>query len=68
MKAHLVSSLNTLLFMNEPTEKEIGKGIRSGNKGNRQRNEDMSNFVFGKVPPQSVALEEAVLGAIMLDR
>ena len=68
MKVHLVSSLNTLLFMNEPTEKEIGKGIRSGNKGNRQRNEDMSNFVFGKVPPQSVALEEAVLGAIMLDR
>ncbi len=32
------------------------------------REESMANFVFGKVPPQSVPLEEAVLGAIMLER
>ncbi len=34
----------------------------------RRRSEDLSDYVFGKVPPQSPALEEAVLGAIMLDR
>lgn len=28
----------------------------------------LSNFVFGKVPPQATALEEAVLGALMLDK
>lgn len=31
-------------------------------------NESMSNFVFGKVQPQAIPLEEAVLGALMLDR
>ena len=31
-------------------------------------NEGLSNYVFGKVPPQAVPLEEAVLGALMLDR
>ena len=35
---------------------------------NRKRNEDLSNFVFGKVQPQAVPLEEAVLGALMLDK
>ena len=29
---------------------------------------DMGNMVFGKVPPQSKELEEAVLGAIMLEK
>ncbi len=28
----------------------------------------LSNYVFGKVPPQAPALEEAVLGALMLDK
>ncbi|MCR9052074.1 MAG: replicative DNA helicase [Phaeodactylibacter xiamenensis] len=37
-------------------------------KGGRQKKEDLSNFVFGKVQPQAVPLEEAVLGAIMLDK
>lgn len=31
-------------------------------------NEGLSNYVFGKVQPQAVPLEEAVLGALMLDR
>jgi replicative DNA helicase len=41
---------------------------RSGN--NRQRNNaaDLSAFVFGKVPPQASSLEEAVLGALMIDK
>ena len=29
-------------------------------------NEGLSNYVFGKVPPQAVPLEEAELGALML--
>ena len=29
---------------------------------------DLSNYVFGKVQPQAVPLEEAVLGALMLDK
>lgn len=29
---------------------------------------DLSNFVFGKVPPQALDLEEAVLGALMLSK
>jgi replicative DNA helicase len=31
-------------------------------------NDTLSDFVFGKVQPQAVPLEEAVLGAVMLDR
>ena len=34
----------------------------------RNRTEELSDFVFGKVPPQAIPLEEAVLGALMLDR
>ncbi len=36
---------------------------RKNKKGN-----DLSNYVFGKVQPQALPLEEAVLGAIMLDK
>jgi replicative DNA helicase len=40
-----------------------------GSKGQvRKRSEELSDYVFGKVPPQALALEEAVLGAIMLDK
>ncbi len=42
--------------------RNIGRGA------NRQRSEDLSSFVFGKVQPQAVPLEEAVLGAIMLSK
>jgi replicative DNA helicase len=52
-----------------------GKGQYKGNpnsngKGNTDRNKttDLSSFVFGKVQPQALALEEAVLGALMLDK
>lgn len=37
-------------------------------RGAKTRREDLSNFVFGKVPPQAIPLEEAVLGAIMLEK
>lgn len=33
-----------------------------------QNGEGLSTYVFGKVQPQAVQLEEAVLGALMLDR
>ncbi len=36
---------------------------------NLKRNtNELSDFVFGKLPPQAIPLEEAVLGAIMLDK
>jgi replicative DNA helicase len=41
---------------------------RRKNNYNNQSNGDGSNMVFGKVQPQALALEEAVLGAIMLDK
>lgn len=42
--------------------KQIG-AYRNQKKGN-----DLSNYVFGKVQPQALPLEEAVLGAVMLDK
>ena len=36
------------------------------NKG--KRGNDLSSYVFGKVQPQALPLEEAVLGALMLDK
>lgn len=32
------------------------------------REENLSTFVFGKVPPQAIPLEEAVLGACLIDK
>jgi|APTNR8051073442_1049403.scaffolds.fasta_scaffold01793_10 replicative DNA helicase len=52
--------------MSEQPEQDVKKGRSFRNS--RQRNEDLSSYAFGKVPPQSVPLEEAVLGAIMLDK
>ena len=43
--------------------------ITGGFGGNdRNRTNDLSSFVFGKVQPQALQLEEAVLGALMLDK
>ncbi|MFT5165036.1 MAG: replicative DNA helicase [Saprospiraceae bacterium] len=33
-----------------------------------KKGSDLSNYVFGKVQPQALPLEEAILGAIMLDK
>ena len=35
-------------------------------KNRRPQVKDLSTMVFGKIPPQSRELEEAVLGAVML--
>ncbi len=40
-----------------------GKGKR--NAGN---NDGLSNYVFGKIQPQTIPMEEVVLGALMIDR
>src|SRR5215217_5347093 len=34
----------------------------------RKPKPDLSSLVYGKIPPQAIELEEAVLGAIMLER
>ena len=41
-------------------------GIGPGRK--RQQSSDLENYLFGKVQPQAISLEEAVLGAVMLDK
>ena len=50
-------------------EEKIGN-ILQRNKGIRGNgaSTDLSNFAFGKVPPQARELEEAVLGALMLEK
>ena len=47
--------------------KQNNNGKNNG-KQNRNNTNDMSAFVFGKVPPQAPDLEEAVLGALMIDK
>ena len=34
----------------------------------RNKSEDISNLLYGKIPPQAKELEEAVLGAILIER
>jgi replicative DNA helicase len=57
--------------MNESNNFSKGNS-QGGGQDRRRRNpsnqEGLSNFVFGKVQPQAIPLEEAVLGALMLDR
>jgi replicative DNA helicase len=50
---------------NETSNQQQGKSRtpRSSNAGDQ-----LSNYVFGKIQPQATQLEEAVLGALMLDR
>jgi replicative DNA helicase len=35
---------------------------------NRTRKPDINSLVYGKIPPQAIELEEAVLGAVMLEK
>jgi replicative DNA helicase len=58
--------------MNESNRDQQGNAGNTGNRKPRnastQQQEGLSNYVFGKVQPQAIPLEEAVLGAIMIDR
>ena len=42
--------------------------VNKDRKTRRKQNLDLNTMVFGKIPPQSKELEEAVLGAIMLEK
>ena len=42
--------------------------INKDRKTRRKSSLDLSTMVYGKVPPQAKELEEAVLGAIMLEK
>ena len=44
------------------------KRIVNERRKNRNRGNELSEYVFGKVQPQAIPLEEAVLGALMLDK
>lgn len=56
------------------TEKEENKDARNNAqrgdapRKNTKGGEGLSNYVFGKLQPQALPLEEAVLGALMLER
>ena len=43
-------------------------GLNKDRKTRRKAGVDLSTMVYGKVPPQAKELEEAVLGAIMLEK
>lgn len=49
-------------------DKDQDKRKTSIRQPGRKRTEELSSYVFGKVQPQAVPLEEAVLGAIMLEK
>ncbi|HND87989.1 MAG TPA: DnaB-like helicase N-terminal domain-containing protein, partial [Saprospiraceae bacterium] len=55
---------------NSSSASTSGGNSRSRNNGSRNASpgDSLSHYVFGKVQPQAVPLEEAVLGALMLDR
>lgn len=52
--------------MAETTEKTNKPG--EAGKRKRPSQSELSDFVFGKIPPQALDLEEAVLGAVMLEQ
>jgi replicative DNA helicase len=46
------------------SETNINKKVRTS----RTKNEDISHLIYGKIPPQARDLEEAVLGAILIEK
>ncbi len=54
-----------LYTMAEPFKNKQKRRTASAGK---QGGDDLSSYVFGKVPPQATPLEEAILGAILLEK
>jgi len=55
--------------MNEQDSNNQNRQHRYGDQlRNRKPQADLSSVVYGKVPPQAIDLEEAVLGAFMIDK
>jgi replicative DNA helicase len=50
------------------SDQQGGSNRKGKQNSSRQNAEGLSTYVFGKVQPQALQLEEAVLGALMLDR
>lgn len=48
--------------------KSLDQWRKKQQKNKTERDEGLSNYVFGKLQPQAVPLEQAVLGALMLDK
>ena len=48
--------------------KVVGKKMLSFRSQTNKTNVDLSAMVFGKVQPQAIELEQAVLGALMLEK
>ena len=49
-------------------ESSTNKPTRRRRTDAKQGREDLSSYVFGKVPPQAIPLEEAIIGAILLEK
>jgi len=49
-------------------EQSSGNSTKRNNRFNRNKSEDISNLLYGKIPPQARELEEAVLGAILIEK
>ncbi len=62
IQSHSLSS-RTMVEKENPV-----KQITANRSIKKQRGAELSNYVFGKVQPQALPLEEAVLGALMLDK
>ncbi len=52
---------------NSNAQKKV-RNLKSNPRTRGQMEGQLSDYVFGKVPPQAVDIEEAVLGALMLDK
>ena len=49
-------------------EKESNNLAKKSTRFTRNKTEDVSSMLFGKIPPQARELEEAVLGAILIEK
>lgn len=67
MSRKLFNTMLEATNLGNEKRKDNSSGFRGG-RNDRQGNNDMSSFVFGKLQPQALPLEESVLGALMIDR
>lgn len=68
--AALQKNINIILFSIATKQQGIYNGVKNFNKDKVRRKPILENssLMFGKIPPQAKDLEEAILGAIMLEK
>jgi len=66
-KDELPAGTDKLTHVNIPKEMDL-TNLNKDRKNRRKPSIDVSTMVYGKVPPQAKELEEAVLGAVMLEK